>query len=424
MELLLLFIGGILFTGLLFGKLARFVHLPNVTGYLVGGVVFALILKLFKIDDDYNKYKDSIELIPTIALGFIAFSIGTEFKFSYFKVVGIKPIIIAIFESIGAVIFVLVGLLILHFINPNIVSIPVAMMLAAIASATAPAATIMVIKQYKAKGEVTSNLLSVVALDDAVALMLFGIMFAIANTVSNHNNSNVVFSIFKPFLEVIASLGVGFAVGFLITVLLKWFTGRGNRLTVVLALILIVSSLEAIIRENLHWDFSFSTLLACMMMGAVFTNTNPTEKVNTVMELVDRFTPPILLMFFVISGADLDLASIKEVGLIGIIYIIARVIGKVVGASIGGVATKSSPEVKKYLGWALVPQAGVAIGLSLVAMNALGADDPHASAIRTVVLCATLIYELTGPLLTKMALKKAGEIQTVDKPKEIKTQVQ
>lgn len=411
MELLLLFAGIVLITGLLFGKLARAVKLPNVTGYLVGGVVLTLLFKLFKVYPHFEEYTSELELISTIALGFIAFSIGTEFQFSYFKEVGTKPIVIAIFESIGAVLLVLIGLLILHFINPNAVSIPVALMLSAIASATAPAATIMVVKQYKARGDVTKNLLSVVALDDAVALMLFGIMFAIANTVSSSTNTNIVWNIFKPFLEVIVSLGVGFGVGIIVTLLLKWFTGRGNRLSVIFAFLLIVSSLETIITDYIGWDFSFSPLLACMMMGAVFTNTNSMEKVNTVMELVDRFTPPILIMFFVISGADLDLSSITKIGLIGVIYILARVLGKIAGAYVGGSLTKSSPQVKKYLGWALVPQAGVAIGLSAVAMKALGRDDPHATAIRTVVLCATLVYELIGPLLTRTALKKAGEIK-------------
>ena len=411
MELVFLLIAIILLTGLLFGKLARVLKLPNVTGYLVGGVLLIVVFKLTNIYQFFDKYKEGLELIPTLALSFIAFSIGAEFEFSYLKVVGTKPIIIAIMEALGAVLFVLAGLLVLHLINPNIVSVPVALMLSAIASATAPAATIMVIKQYKAKGEVTQNLLSVVAIDDAVALMLFGIMFAISNTITSTTDVNIVWSIAKPLLEVIISLGIGFVAGFIITYLLKWFTGRGNRLCVILVFLLILSVSDVIFTDLIGVDISISTLLACMMAGAVFTNTNDNEKVTLVMELLDRFTPPLLIMFFVISGADLDLSSITQVGLIGVIYIIFRVIGKVGGAAIGAKITRSSENVSKYLGWALVPQAGVAIGLSLIAVKSLGASDPHAATIRTVVLCATLVYELVGPFMSKLALKKAGEIK-------------
>lgn len=411
METALIYIAIILFTGLIFGKVARIFKMPNVTGYLVGGVALVLLFKLFGIYEGFEKYAAGLELVPTVALSFIAFSIGTEFEFSYFKIVGIKPIIIAILEALGAVVAVLIGLFVLYFINPNAISIPVILMLSAIAAATAPAATIMVIKQYKAKGEVTQNLLSVVAIDDAVALMLFGIMFAIANTISSTEQSNIVWSIFKPLLEVIASLGLGFVVGICISLLLKWFTGRGNRLCVILVFLLILSASEAFVSEVLEINFTISSLLACMMAGAVFTNTNNNDKVNLIMELIDRFTPPLLIMFFVISGADLDLSSITQVGVIGIIYVSTRVIGKVLGASAGAVITKSSPNVRKYLGWALVPQAGVAIGLSMVAVNSLGSDDPHAATIRTVILCGTLIYELIGPFISKTALKKAGEIK-------------
>lgn len=411
MEIALLFVAIILVVGLLFGKLARLVKMPNVTGYLVGGVVLIILFKCFNIYDRFESLNKGIELIPSIALSFIAFNIGTEFKFTYFKVVGTKPIVIAIFESLGGTIMVLLALLIVHYINPQIVSIPVALMLSAIASATAPAATIMVIKQYKAKGEVTQNLLSVVALDDAVALMLFGIMFAVANTISNTNiESNIVWSILKPLVEVVASLGIGFVVGIIITYGLKWFTGRGNRLCVVFSMLLIIIGLETFITDVLNLDITISTLLACMMAGAVFTNTNSNEKVNLVMELIDRFTPPFLIMFFVISGADLDLGSITKVGVVGVIYILTRAIGKILGSSAGASITKSSTNVKKYLGFALIPQAGVAIGLSLVAVKSLGASDPNANTIRTVVLCATLIYELIGPFVSKTALMKAGEI--------------
>ena len=260
MDLVFLLIAVVLLTGLLFGKLARVFKMPNVTGYLVGGVVLILLFKLFNIYPFFESYKEGLELIPTIALSFIAFSIGTEFNFSYFKMVGVKPIIIAILEAFSATVVVLISLLAIHFINPNIVSIPVALMLSAIASATAPAATIMVIKQYKAKGEVTQNLLSVVAIDDAVALALFGIMFAIANTISQTTSTNIVWTIAKPLVEVVVSLGLGFIVGVIMTLMLRMFKGRGNRLCVILVGLLILSSSATFVTEVLEFDFSVSTL--------------------------------------------------------------------------------------------------------------------------------------------------------------------
>ncbi|MDD4212266.1 MAG: cation:proton antiporter [Bacilli bacterium] len=411
----LAFAGAVILIGLLFGKLAKKIRVPNVTGYLVGGLIMGPILKLLTVDFLSSEVLDALDIIPQIALGFIAFTIGSEFRISYFKKVGAKPLIIAIFESFLAIIAVLVVLIILKVTGVIEASYEFIIILSAIAAATAPAATLMVIKQYKARGEVTENLMSVVALDDATAIIFFGLMVAVAQ-MSGTQSSNIAWSIAKPFVEIIASLVVGSLIGIIFTLLIKWFTGRGNRISVVISMILITVALGPIIKTFAP-DFEFSTLLSCMMIGAVFTNLAPEEDYNKVMELVDRVTPPILIMFFVISGAELNLTVLTTVGIMGAIYIIFRVVGKVVGSYVGAVISKSSPAVRKYLGFALIPQAGVAIGLTIAADAII---PEHAPAIRAIILCGTLIYELLGPFITKYALIKAGEIELeLPKKKEL-----
>ena len=403
--MILLQMGILILTGLLFSKLCKLVKLPNVTGYLVGGLLVGpAVLGAIGIPIITDEFLLEMNSVSEVALGFIAFTIGTQFKFDYFKRVGAGPIVIAIFDALVAVLFVFLGMV---FIAKTDVAF--ALVLSAIAAATAPAATLMVIKQYKADGEVTKNLMSVVALDDAVALIIFGIMVAIANAI-NGTTTNIAWTIASPFVEVFASLGIGFVVGILMSLLLKWFTGRSNRISVICAVILIVVSLETVITF-----LNLSTLLACMMMGAVFTNTTKNSSVNTIMELCDRFTPPLLILFFTVSGASLKLNVLLTVGLVGVIYIIFRVVGKIVGSYFGAVITKSPTTVKKWLGLTLIPQAGVAIGLTIVAGNVV---PEYANEIRAVVLCATLIYELTGPAITKFALKKAGEITLPEKKKK------
>ncbi len=398
---ILLYLSIILFTGLLFGKLAKLVKLPNVTGYIVGGIIMVPVLGLLNINIIPEEGLEELSIISNIALGFIAFSIGTEFKLEYFKKVGAQPIIIAIFESFFAIIVVF--LLLLLFKQ----GLQFSLVLSAIAAATAPAATIMVIKQYKAKGDVTENLLSVVALDDATAIIFFGIFVAIAQAVGSTGEATLFLSIAKPFLEIFVSLAIGVVAGILLTLGVKWFTGRGNRLSLVLAMILGVSSMTLVLK-TISADFEFSALLSCMMMGAVFTNKVKEDAFDTVMYLVDRFNPPILILFFVLSGMELNLKVLATVGIIGVVYIIGRVIGKVFGAYFGAVVSKAPSNVKKYLGFGLVPQAGVAIGLTIVADSIV---PQYAATIKAVILSATFIYELVGPSITKASLKAAGEIE-------------
>lgn len=383
----LFYLALILFSGLIFGRLGKLIKLPNVTGYLIAGLLIGpYMLKLVPLDLTHQ-----LELVSEIALAFIAFSIGSEFKVSYLKKVGLTPIVIAIFEALMASAVVTVVLVLFRF------DIKTAILLGAIASATAPAATIMVVKQFRAKGPVTETLLSVVALDDAVALIAFGFAMAVVNSLQHPDEVSLIVSMVSPFIEIIGSIVLGFLLGVLFTIPLRYFKKDSNRTIITTAFVFLGSSLATM----LH----LSPLLLCMCMGAMLVNVN--QSGNAILKLVDNVTPPIFLMFFVVSGMELNISITPKIGVIGIIYVIFRVVGKVAGAYIGAVIMKASAPVKKYLGLTLVPQAGVAIGLSLIAANAL---PELGQTIRSVVLCATIIYELVGPAITKISLSKAGEI--------------
>ena len=379
-------LGLMIFVGMALGRLVKKIKLPNVTGYLLAGLLLGpSILGLLS-----EEFLSGITVISDAALGFIAFSIGNEFKISYFKRVGATPIIIACLESFFAVAFVTVALMLAGC------STTFSLVLGSIAAATAPAATIMVIKQYKAKGPVTETLLSVVAIDDATALIMYSISIAAATALSG-GNATVKELVLKPVIEIGGALVVGAILGFLFLLPMKAFKKDGNRLSLIIAFIFVGLGLSQLC--------GFSSLLLCMAMGAVVANFSP--DVNQIMKLSDRITPPIFMLFFVASGADLKLSVLPAVGLVGVIYIVVRVIGKMFGASLGAIVCKAGKNIRKYLGPALVPQAGVAIGLSLAASSVV---PEHASEIRTVILCGTLIYELVGPVIAKTCLKKAGEI--------------
>lgn len=378
-----------LILGLLASKVMKAMKMPNVTGYLIIGLLagpYCLNILSLEVIEKFS-------IIPEIALGFIAFSIGAEFKLSYLKKVGKAPLMIAFAEAFGAVLLVDLVLIIAGY------EISFALVLGSIAAATAPAATLMVVRQYKAKGPVTNTLLPVVAIDDAVALIIFGISVAISKAITSTGADSIASTLLHPIIEIIGALVFGAFLGVVIAFATKWFTGRGNRLSVSIAMILLCISVCNML--------GFSSLLACMAMSAVYVNL--TKVSNKVFELLDRFTPPIFMLFFFISGAELNLAILPSVGIIGILYIIFRVVGKVSGAAIGAKISKSEPVVRKYLGYTLIPQAGVAIGLASVSMSVV---PEYGQQIRTIILCATVIYELVGPLATKMALKKAGEITT------------
>ena len=369
------------------GRVVKLFKLPNVTGYLLAGLFFGpYCLKILPLD-----FVTDMTIISEIALAFIAFTIGAEFKLSYLKKVGLTPIIIALFEALTAVFAVTVALCAFGF------DFELALLLGAIASATAPAATIMVVKQYRAKGPVTETLLSVVALDDAVALMAFGFAQAVVAAMQGPGNTSIVSTILSPVFQIIGSIIVGFVLGILFVIPLRYFKKDSNRTIIMTAFVLMASALA---------DFmNLSPLLVCMCMGAMLANIS--KATPSIMKLADNITPPIFVMFFVLSGAELDVTILPKIGLIGLIYVIFRVVGKIAGASIGAIIMKAPDTVKKYIGFALVPQAGVAIGLSLIASQEI---PSFGATIRAVILCGTLIYELIGPALTKIALSKSGEI--------------
>ena len=375
-----------IFAGMFCGRMAKHIRLPNVTGYLVAGLLIGpCVFGVLSAD-----FLDTISIISTVALGFIAFSIGNEFKITYFKRVGVAPIVIACMESLFAVVFVVLGLII------SGQNVSFSLVLGAIAAATAPAATIMVIKQYRAKGPVTETLLSVVAIDDATALILFSLAVAVAQALSN-GAASLGASLLSPLKEIGGALVVGAALGFVFLLPLRFFKKAGNRLSLIAAFIFLGLGIS-------EW-LGLSDLLLCMAMGAVVANFS--ADVGSIMDLCDGVTPPIFMLFFVASGADLQLSVLPTVGLIGVVYIVLRVVGKYFGAAIGAAMCKCEGAVRKYLGPCLLPQAGVAIGLSLAAGQVV---PEHAPQIRAVILCGTLIYELIGPAVTKLSLKKAGEI--------------
>ncbi|MDD3244119.1 MAG: cation:proton antiporter [Eubacteriales bacterium] len=386
-------------SGMALGRLAKFCKLPNVTGYLIAGLLIGPSVLNIIPAETIGK----LDIISEVALGFIAFSIGNEFKISYFKRVGVTPIVIAVLESLVAVILVIAGLLIAGF------PLPYALVLGAIAAATAPAATIMVIRQYKAKGPVTETLLSVVALDDAVALILFGLAVAIAQSLGNPGNSSILASMLQPTIEILGGVGLGFVMGLLMLIPLRWFKKDGNRMCLIFAFVFAGIGLADLL--------NLSALLLCMAMGAALANFS--KDITHLSKLCDYVTPPIFLLFFVTSGAELDVSVLPTLGLVGVIYIVLRVIGKMAGASLGAWICKAPAVVRKYLGPALMPQAGVAIGLSLLATTVV---PEYGASIRAVTLCATLIYELIGPAVAKLTLTKAGEIEpSVKKRKPEKT---
>lgn len=365
------------------------IKFPNVTGYIIIGLIAGpYCLNVLTLEA-----VEKFSIIPDIALGFIAFSIGAEFKLSYLKKVGKSPIIIAFAEAVGAVL--VVDLVLILTGNDTAFSL----VLGAIAAATAPAATLMVVRQYDAKGPVTNTLLPVVAIDDAVALMCFGLSVAIAKSLNSSETGSMLATLADPVIEIVGALVFGAFLGFILKLLTAWYTGKGNRLSVAIAMVFLCIGISNML--------GFSALLACMALGAVFTNIS--ELSEEVFKQVDRITPPIYLLFFLISGAELDITILPTVGVIGVMYVIFRVVGKVMGAAFGAQVSKAEPVVKKYLGFTLIPQAGVAIGLAGMAVSIV---PDYGYKIQTIILCGTVIYELIGPLVTKMALMKAGEIET------------
>ncbi len=379
--------------GMAMGRLVKQLGLPNVTGYLLAGLLLGPVCQLF-LGESAPLPADVVEglgVISEVALGFIAFSIGGEFKLSFFKRVGVTPIVIAVLESLCAVIFVVLGLVAAGQ------ELPFALALGSIAAATAPAATIMVIKQYKAKGPVTETLLSVVALDDATALIFFSIAVAVAQAMGG-GSVGLADTVLAPLWEIGGALLIGFVLGILFILPLRWFKKDGNRMALLVAFVFAAVGIAALLEV--------SQLLCCMAMGAAFCNFS--GEVKSIYKLSDAITPPIFLLFFVLSGADLQITVLPTIGVVGVVYVLVRVLGKMAGSALGAALCKADKNIRRWLGPALVPQAGVAIGLSLAVTQAL---PQYGDSIRAVILCGTIIYELVGPAVAKFSLKKAGEIR-------------
>ena len=398
-----------LLAGLLLSRLAKLVKLPAVTAYLISGVLIGpFVLGALNIPGIgiISEQIEGFGLISDLALGFIAFSMGNEFRLSQLKKIGKQATVIGVLQALITTIVVDVALIALHFAMPDTLSIPAAIILASVATATAPAATLMVVKQYKAKGPVTDVLLPVVALDDAVGLVVFAISFGIARSMGTAGVSPLAI-ILEPLLEIVLSLLLGFVMGLLFTLCEKYFHSRSKRMAVSVTFVMLTVALSGLKFEIGDIHIAFSSLLACMMLGTVFCNI--CEVSEELMDRADRWTTPVLILFFVISGAELDLSVFAQwtVVVVGIVYIIARSLGKYYGANISARITKSDPNIIKYLGITLLPQAGVALGMAIKAIE-LG---PDGAIVRNITLFAVLIYEIVGPFLTKMALTKAGDIK-------------
>ncbi len=402
-----------LLAGLLMTRAFKPFKLPSVTAYLIAGVLIGPYcigaLNIEGLGFASGEAVGKLSLIADVALGFIAFSIGSEFRLEELKKTGKQAFVIGIFQALVATLFVDLALLVIHIIMPDKLTVPQLITLGAIATATAPAATLMVVRQYKADGPLTKLLLPIVALDDAVGLIVFAVSFGIAKTIIS-GNLDIVSIIVNPIIEIVCSLTLGAVMGWILTQLEKMFNSNTNRLNMTIAFVFLTVSLSMLDFHVGPVHISFSSLLVCMMLGTVFCNICPLS--HDLMERSDKWTSPLLALFFVISGAELELSVFADwaIVVIGMVYIVFRCLGKYTGTYISAKGTKCSPEICKYLGITLFPQAGVALGMcAIVAASAeMGAQG---SLVRNITLFAVLIYELVGPILTRCALTAAGDIK-------------
>ncbi|MBQ8110504.1 MAG: cation:proton antiporter [Clostridia bacterium] len=405
-----------LFAGLIMTRVFKKLNLkfPDVTAFLIAGVLVGpYVLGALKIPGlgfASMEALDAVSAFSSVALGFIAFDIGNEFRLAQLKKTGKTATIIGIVQALTATLLVDAALIGLHFVlGADVLPLPVAVTLGAIASATAPAATLMVVRQYKAKGPLTDLLLPIVALDDAVGLVVFAVSFGVAQAMEG-GTMNVVSVIVNPMVEIVGSLLLGAAMGALLTLLEKLFFSNKNRLSLTIAFVVMtiaLASLEVPLGGGVK--LSFSSLLVCMMLGTMFCNLS--EYSVDIMNRSEQWTAPLYAVFFVLSGAELDLNVFRypAILLIGAVYILVRCAGKYIGARVSSSWMGCDEKVRRYLGVTLFPQAGVALGM-VVTAQALGAE--MGGMIRNIILFSVLVYELVGPMLTKQSLMAAGEVQT------------
>ena len=411
MEQMLICLSIALIAGLLMSRLAKAVNLPAVTSYLVAGLLLGpfvlgrLGLSGLGIGFGSLEQVEGYGVVTQVALGFIAFVIGNEFRLSSLRSMGQQAITVGIAQAVITTALVDVALVGVHLLFPQVLSLASAITLGSIAAATAPAATLMVVKQYKAKGPLTHLLLMVVAIDDAVGLVLFSASYGVANALEQ-GHMDLLSVVVEPLMEILLSLLLGAVAGYLLNLLEVYFHSRSKRMSLSVAFVLLTVGVSLLEVEVGGVRCGFSLLLVCMMTGTVFCNVCPTSE--ELMDRLDRWVSPINILFFVLSGAELDLTILSNplVLLVGVVYIASRSLGKISGAYTSCRATKCSPSIQKYLGITLLPQAGVALGM---AAEAAQLSDGHM--VRNVVLFSVLVYELVGPTLTRMALTAAGGIR-------------
>ncbi|MBQ0083228.1 MAG: cation:proton antiporter [Clostridiales bacterium] len=412
---ILLSISLALMAGLLMTRVMKPLSLPAVTGYLIAGVLIGpyglgkigALLGAEWLGFTSAQYVSRFGVISDVALGFIAFSIGNEFRISQLKKIGKQAAVIGVFQALTATLFVDIALCVLSkILGESVFPMSAAITLGAVATATAPAATLMVVRQYKAKGPLTDMLLPIVALDDAVGLVVFAVSFGIAKAMVS-GTVDFISIIVDPIIEIVASLLLGIVVGYLFSELEKFFYSRSKRLSVSVTFVILTVAVTMLKFKIGPITLGFSPLLTCMMLGTVFCNV--CESSEELMDRVDRWTNPLFILFFVISGAQLELSVFLKASIIGVgvVYIIFRSLGKILGARWSSAFMKCDPKIVKYLGITLLPQAGVALGMSVSAMQ-LG--ENVGGLIRNIILFSVLIYELVGPVLTKHSLIKAGEV--------------
>ena len=403
-----------LLAGLFLSRLAKLLKLPAVTAYLVAGILIGpYCLGALGIDGlgfTSMENVDKFSLISDVALGFIAFSIGNEFRLAQLKKTGKQATVIGIFQAVFTTLLVDGFLILVHLAMPDKFSLSAAIILGAVASATAPAATLMVVRQYKAKGPLTDILLPIVALDDAVGLIVFAISFGIAKALIS-GRVDMLSVVVEPILEVVLSLLLGLLMGWLFTMSEKFFHSNSKRMSMSVAFVFLTVACSMLKFEIGGVHIGFSSLLVCMMLGTIFCNM--CDFSEELMDRVERWSAPLLMLFFVISGAELEFSVFKDFAIIaiGLIYILIRSAGKYSGAFISSKAVKCEPNIVKYLGITLLPQAGVALGMAIKAEQI----GPEGVIVANITLFAVLVYELIGPMFTKISLLKAGEIKPEEK---------
>ncbi len=414
---ILLSVSVALLAGLLMTRLFKPLGFPAVTAYLIAGVLigpFCLgALGIPNIGFSSMLEVEGLAIISELALGFIAFSIGSEFRLEDLRRIGKQAVVIGIFQALAATACVDLALLAVYYIFPGLITLPQLLTLGAIATATAPAATLMVVRQFKAKGPLTELLLPIVALDDAVGLVVFAISFGIAKSLIN-GAVDIVSILVNPLIEIACSLLLGAVMGWILTQLERFFNSNTNRLNMTIALVALTAALSVFKFEIGPVHIGFSSLLVCMMLGTIFCNICPLS--HDLMGASDKWTSPLFALFFVISGAELELDVFLNLAIVGIglVYILFRCLGKYVGSYVSAKVTHCEPQICRYLGITLFPQAGVALGMCTIAAAQLGAEG---DLIRNITLFSILVYELVGPLMTKWALTRAGDIQP--KPHEV-----